>query len=493
MKTYVRILYTLMTISIVASAQNGATRDQCFVCHDGIGDARAEMYKRDVHYTKGISCAACHGGNAKKEEMEEAMSKSAGYIGVPKGDAISERCASCHSDATAMKKYGSSLPTNQHALLTTSIHGKSALSGKEHIAQCTTCHGSHRITSVNDPSSPVHPLNAPATCAKCHENATYMRSYNVALPVDQLSKYRTSVHGMLNKRGDAKAAECTSCHGGHDIHPSSDVRSKVYPLQVPKTCAKCHSDSEYMKAYKIPTTQFDDYARSVHGVALLKKGDVNSPACNDCHGNHGASPPGIESISKVCGTCHVLNAELFSASPHKKPFDEQNLPECETCHGNHKILAATNQLLGVDKDAVCSECHTESKNKKGYKVAGLMRMLIDSLERVEERAKGFIHDAEQKGMEISEAKFKLREVRQARLTARTTVHTFSEEKFAEVLNPGLKTALTVHDEAASAVDEFFYRRWGLGIATFVISLLAVALYVYIRRLNHRSIADTSTQ
>ena len=35
-------------------------------------------------------------------------------------------------------------------------------------------------------------------------------------------------------------------------------------------------------------------------------------------------------------------------------------------------------------------------------------------------------------MEISEAKFKLRDARQARLQSRTMVHSFSEEKFRDV-------------------------------------------------------------
>ena len=65
-----------------------------------------------------------------------------------------------------------------------------------------------------------------------------------------------------------------------------------------------------MKEYGIPTDQYEKYSKSVHGVALLQKHDLGAPACNKCHGNHGATPPGVESISKVCGTCHALNADL---------------------------------------------------------------------------------------------------------------------------------------------------------------------------------------
>ncbi len=141
----------------------------------------------------------------------------------------------------------------------------------------------------------------------------------------------------LNAKGDPNAAECASCHGSHEIQPVKDSRSLVYATNIPSVCANCHSDAKLMSKYKIPTDQYDNYVSSVHGVALLEKGDLSSPSCNDCHGNHGAVPPGVESISKVCGTCHVLNMELFEQSPHKKAFDENNYPECESCHGNHLV------------------------------------------------------------------------------------------------------------------------------------------------------------
>jgi predicted CXXCH cytochrome family protein len=331
----------------------------------------------------------------------------------------------------------------------------------------------------------VYPLNIVKTCTKCHANATFMRAYNPSLAVDQLEKYRTSVHGMRNVKGDFKVAECASCHGSHNILSAKDIKSSVYPLNIPSTCAKCHSDSEYMKGYKIPTDQFDKYAKSVHGVALLQKDDLGAPACNSCHGNHGAAPPGVESISKVCGTCHAMNADLFSSSPHKKAFDDRHLPECETCHSNHDIVAATNQLLGVTSGTVCSKCHSEQQNPKGYVVAKEMRQLVDSLQTAEQTATALVDEAEQKGMEISEAKFKLRDVRQARLQSRTMVHSFNEQKFSATIDKGLKTASVVTSEAQAAIDEYTFRRIGLGIASIVMTILAIALYLFIKRIERR--------
>jgi predicted CXXCH cytochrome family protein len=303
--------------------------------------------------------------------------------------------------------------------------------------------------------------------------------------VDQVEKYRTSVHGTLNAKGDAKVAECASCHGSHEIRSAGDTKSSVYAVNLPSTCAKCHSDGERMKPYGIPSDQFAKFSRSVHGVALLERHDVGAPACNDCHGNHGAAPPGVESVSKVCGTCHALNADLFSASPHKKAFDVRKLPECETCHGNHEIVATTDKLLGVTTGAVCSRCHSEKENQKGYLVARTMRAMIDSLDMGMAVADSLMHEAEQKGMEVTESKFKLRDARQSRLQSRTMVHSFSEAKFREVVSQGLGVVATVRSEGTEAIEEFYFRRWGLGIATVIISLVGVSLYVLIRRIERR--------
>ena len=478
---------SLIGFVLLAVFSVGFTRaeDKCLTCHETVGGKAVDLFKKDVHHAKGISCAGCHGGNAQSDDMDKAMDKKAGFIGVPKGDEISKACAKCHADPEQMRKLGSALPVNQFANLQASVHGKLATNGKEHIAQCVTCHNAHGVVSVKNPASPVYPLNIVKTCTSCHANAAFMRTYNPSLPVDQLDKYRTSVHGARNAKGDPKVAQCASCHGSHDILSAKDTKSSVYPVNIPSTCAHCHSDAAKMKEYKIPTDQFDKFSKSVHGVALLQKHDIGAPACNSCHGNHAATPPGITSVSKVCGTCHALNADLFSASPHKKAFDDRKLPECETCHGNHEIIIATNKLLGVTSEAVCSRCHNQSQNVKGFAAASAMRGLIDSLDAAEQKAIALVDDAEQKGMEISEAKYKLREAHQARLQSRTMVHAFNEPRFREVATKGLVVSAAVNQEATEALDEYVFRRVGLGLATLVITILAIALYIYIRRLERR--------
>lgn len=475
------VLLVLLTIFNGKNYSQSASKDECFTCHNDLGGEPVEQYKKGVHFKLGIACSACHGGNSKTDDMDVAMSKEAGFKGVPKGNTISETCASCHSFAEKMASFGSHIKTTQFESLKESVHGKLSTNGNERIVQCTTCHGVHEIVSVKNPSSPVYPLNIPKLCSSCHSNPNFMRTYNPGLPIDQLQKYRSSVHGILNGKGDPKPAQCVSCHGNHDIKAVKDVNSKVYPVNIPKTCSNCHSNKEYMKQYKIPTDQYEKYSVSVHGIALLEKKDLGAPACNNCHGNHAATPPGISSISKVCGTCHVLNADLFSESPHKKVFDQNKFPECETCHGKHEIITASNKLLGITRDAVCTKCHTPEKSVKGYEVAKEMRILVDSLDRDQKTAQDLINQAEQKGMEVAEAKFKLRDAKQAVLETRTIVHSFDQKKFDDVVDKGLSVTSDVKIEAQAAIDEYFFRRFGLVAAIFIISILAISLYLFIKK------------
>ena len=114
-----------------------------------------------------------------------------------------------------------------------------------------------------------------------------------------------------------------------------------------------------------------------------------------------------------------------------------------------------------------------------------MRGLIDSLESEEQLAQKLVNEAEQKGMEISEAKFKLRDVRQARLQSRTMIHAFNEAKFREVVDNGIKVSGVIAEESNAAIHEYYFRRFGLVIATFIITLLAVSLYLYVRRLERK--------
>ncbi len=179
-----------------------------------------------------------------------------------------------------------------------------------HGLSCADCHGGDRAS--DDPEASMSRAKGfkgkparrdiPKFCGSCHGNPDYMRRFAPRERVDQLELYQTSVHGKRLAAGDENVATCIDCHSVHDIRAVKDSMSPVYPLHVAETCSRCHSDTHRMASYKIPTDQFTEYRDSVHGQALLKRGDLSAPNCASCHGNHGAKPPQVESVADVCGS-----------------------------------------------------------------------------------------------------------------------------------------------------------------------------------------------
>jgi predicted CXXCH cytochrome family protein len=323
----------------------------------------------------------------------------------------------------------------------------------------------------------------PAFCGKCHSDANFMKKFNPSLRVDQEREYATSVHGRQLKIGDLKVATCISCHGVHGIRAVNDPLSSVYPSNVAETCSKCHANAEYMASYKIPTDQYAKYKTSVHANALYEKQDLSAPTCNDCHGNHGATPPGIASVANVCGQCHARQAELFQASPHKAVFDKMQFGECIKCHSNHAIAKPNDQMLGTGQQSVCSTCH--KPDDKGFVAANQMRGRIDELLANVDRSTEILNRAEKAGMEVSRSKFELHEAIDAVTQARVLIHTSSPAEINKVIGPGLDVAKKGYDAGLAALAERTFRRKGLVVSLVFILFLAALVYLKVRDIESR--------
>ncbi len=388
--------------------------------------------------------------------------------------AAADSCVDCH------EKIGDELAVPVEGMKV-DVHAKVGLS-------CANCHGGDPadpdLSAMDEAKGFVgkpEPRGIPALCGRCHGDANYMRRFNPNLATDQLAQYVTSVHGRRLAGGDPKVATYISCHGVHGILPPGDARSSVHPTNVAKTCARCHADATYMAEYHIPTNQFVNYQRSVHGKTLLVDLDTSAPTCNDCHGNHGAYPPGAASVAAVCGQCHPVNRDFFVASPHKAAFDRQGLPECVVCHGNHAVLHATDDMLGTSEVAVCIGCHPS--DSKGYAAAAQMRAAIDRLRGAIDGAQQSVADASTAGMEIGEAEFALQGAREALVQTRNHIHTCDPAAVEKVATPGTDTATTVERTAQAALVELGNRRWLAMIPLGMIVVVAVLLYRKISTLD----------
>jgi cytochrome b subunit of formate dehydrogenase len=57
---------------------------------------------------------------------------------------------------------------------------------------------------------------------------------------NRVSTYLDSYHGLASEGGSLVVANCASCHGVHNIFPSSDPRSTINKANLDVTCGKCH-------------------------------------------------------------------------------------------------------------------------------------------------------------------------------------------------------------------------------------------------------------
>jgi predicted CXXCH cytochrome family protein len=364
---------------------------------------------------------------------------------------------------------------------------------------CNDCHGGDptRGFKEGDPTVAMDPAKGykpqpdkagvPAFCSRCHSDILYMKKFNPTLPTDQFELYKTSVHGqLLFSKQDTKVAVCSDCHHAHGILPASDTRSSVYHQNVPATCAACHAQPEYMKGYMykgkpIPTNQYDEYSRSVHGALVLQKDDKSAPACNNCHGNHGATPPSLASVSAACGDCHANNRDFFNASPHKDAFKELGYPECEQCHGNHLILTPTDALIGTKAGAICIQCHDQGT--PGYDAAAKIRSSIDSLKITIATAESTLTKAERKGVESGQARFDLNPAKDNLIRVRSVQHTADLKQVEEITMPGIKKAEEVQKTALAALGDLKVRQIGLGISIILVLFVTYALWRKIKQVD----------
>jgi hypothetical protein len=354
---------------------------------------------------------------------------------------------------------------------------------------CTSCHGGD--ASSYDPTvsmgkkegfkGKIDRKQIPQLCGSCHSNPTYIKTFDPGLRTDQLDQYHTSMHGKRNAAGDTKAAVCIDCHSVHDIRPPSDPRSTVNPVNVAKTCSRCHSDAEYMKQYGIPTDQFAKYNTSVHHDAMVVSGDLSAPTCTTCHGNHGAVPPGVDKVQNVCANCHVFQAQMYVKSTHNKAFEALNLPGCVVCHSNHGIQHPTDAKLGTGPEGVCMKCHQPGDRCDRARVniqSGLMQ-LDGSINEADQA----LRVAESSGMDVSEARLAQDQAKDSLTKARVTIHSFQASLVNQDIQAGMKIAASNLKAGKDAMVERNHRRVGLGMCLVAIAIMLIGLWLYIRKIE----------
>jgi nitrate/TMAO reductase-like tetraheme cytochrome c subunit len=121
-----------------------------------------------------------------------------------------------------------------------SIHDVSIMNKENSDApSCNGCHGNHQILKKDEGENRIgNSKGLVQLCSDCHNSVELTEKYN--LPGGRTSSYNDSYHGLAVRGGSKVAANCESCHGNHNIRPSSDSLSTISKKNLPETCGKCH-------------------------------------------------------------------------------------------------------------------------------------------------------------------------------------------------------------------------------------------------------------
>jgi predicted CXXCH cytochrome family protein len=355
-----------------------------------------------------------------------------------------------------------------------------------HAQKGMTCIGCHETVKGSSTaiSYTIKRKRIPELCGSCHADPARIKQFNPSLRTDQLSQYRTSVHGIKFAHGDMQVAICTDCHTVHTIRPASDPRSSVHPLNVAETCKRCHSDAAYMKPYGVATDQFAGYVESVHYKAMVEAGDLSAPTCTTCHGSHGAAPPGVMAVANVCATCHVLQGKFFEESPHKQAFAKLELPGCVTCHESHRIHHPDDNFVGTGKSAVCGTCHIASE-PAGQMADGTHSNFLHLTADIAS-AKSLLERAARSGMDVADAELELTQANDALIKARVSLHSAQPARVAADLEAGKKIVANAYVAGNAALRERNNRRKAVMLPVIALAALFVTAGLYVRALEKRA-------
>jgi cytochrome b subunit of formate dehydrogenase len=344
----------LFGISILVSFSflGTANAQECLECHgdktltsaDSAGHEFSlfvddSTFQASAH--AGMDCATCHTGITEIPHAE---------------DLPAVNCGECHSSEVEVYQW----------------HGRLKVGVGEDIPKCADCHGKHDILASSNKLSHTNPLNLPATCGNCHEDVDLVKKHQI--PMDKpVEVFESSVHGKASLGGIHLAATCNDCHSSngtaHIILAPGDTRSSINHFNIPQTCGRCHSSIE------------SDYWEGIHGE-LVTKGEVDSPVCTDCHGEHGILSPD-NPLSRVspariaeatCSPCHEsarLNEKYGIPSGRLKTWVDSyhglkskagdlTVANCASCHGAHRILPESDPASSVNPanlQKTCGHCH----------------------------------------------------------------------------------------------------------------------------------------
>jgi cytochrome b subunit of formate dehydrogenase len=338
----------------------------CMDCHEGLS-AESVPHANPV---PPVECASCH-TDVAATHLFHAGSKRATQLD----------CRSCHGAHDVARLRGASSPfspqnqpescgkchENEAKQFSESAHGRAWRTQAPDAPSCLTCHRKP-IAARSDPASANLKQAQARLCESCHVSKQDVADKSLRAP-HFVASFEQGVHGVALNGGNAKSATCIDCHGAHEMNRAVVSGAKISKQNQAATCANCHS--------KIA----DEYHDSVHATAL-RQGNMDSPVCSDCHGEHEikshkdpASPVHARNVAQqVCASCHAsvrLTQKYGLSSSTFRTFADSYhglaarggsvvVVNCASCHGSHGIKAQNDPASPVNKANLvqtCGQCH----------------------------------------------------------------------------------------------------------------------------------------
>ena len=269
--------------------KTGSPAAGCQDCHGGVHEIMAADNPKSPinHENIPYTCGRCHGQKFLMQSYGQSAQPFISYQesvhgrANEKGSLKAAVCTDCHAAHAILSPTDPKSPIYKFNVPATcgkchseidktfmkSIHGQAILRGNQLAPVCTDCHGIHSIKSTSDPNSPVSDKNVSRdVCARCHEGVRLSQEFGV--PGGRVTTYFDSYHGLASEGGSLVAANCSSCHGVHNILPSSDPGSTVNRANLEATCGKCHQGAT--RQFTLTPVHMGDglYPRDIGSIAV---------------------------------------------------------------------------------------------------------------------------------------------------------------------------------------------------------------------------------
>ncbi|MDE2179472.1 MAG: cytochrome b/b6 domain-containing protein [candidate division NC10 bacterium] len=308
------LFLTTVPNAVASVSELPSTSEECLACHNDPDDLLQSAHKE-------LACAKCHSDIPEGPHTERPQPV---------------RCGACH--------------LTPHNEIPKSAHAK--LGGSGDSATCIACHGSHRIRKIV--------ADADTICASCHGR--------------QATQMAAGIHAGRREERTRNLPTCVTCHTAHTVRSRRDPASPTHRSHIHETCARCHADPKVIAQERIARPRVVAlFEQSIHGQAILQKGNLAAATCTDCHGAHeirrGADPVSTifkKNVATTCSRCHGDEAGQFRDSVHGEAVSRGIFaaPTCTDCHGEHGITATRapgSRVAPMTVSKTCAACHEAAR------------------------------------------------------------------------------------------------------------------------------------